>query len=80
MRNVDCTLYQLCMRAHFTERRTLKTLAYEYIPGTFMHMKPPCIMCSEDVDFLCKCLNLLYLIKELILCDLVIHRWHICSF
>ena len=35
-----------------------------------MHIIPPCIMCSNDVDFLCKCLNLLYLIKELILCDL----------
>lgn len=31
-------------------------------------------MCSKkDVDFLCKCLNLLYLIKELILCDLTRH-------
>lgn len=29
-------------------------------------------MCSTDVDFLCKCLNLLYLIKELILCDLIL--------
>lgn len=35
---------------------------------------PPCIMCSTDVDFLCKCLNLLYLIKELILCDLILRR------
>lgn len=34
-------------------------------------------MCSEDVDFLCKCLNLLYLIKELILCDLTTNSWHV---
>lgn len=42
-----------------------------------MHIMPPCIMCSEDVDFLCKCLNLLYLIKKLILCDLTTHSWHV---
>ena len=42
-----------------------------------MHIMPPCITCSEDVDFLCKCVNLLYLIKELILCDLTMHSWHV---
>lgn len=44
-----------------------------------MHIMTPCIMCSNDVDFLCKCLNLLYLIKELILCDLTTHSWHLCT-
>lgn len=37
---------------------------------------PRCIMCS-NIDFLCKCLNLLYLIKELILCDLITRGLHI---
>lgn len=31
----------------------LQTFAYEYVPGTFMHIMPRCIM-SPDVDFLCK--------------------------
>lgn len=36
------------------------------------------VLCSEDVNFLCKCLNLLYVINELILCDLTMHSWHVC--
>lgn len=31
----------------------LQTFAYQYVPGTFMHIMPRCIM-SPDVDFLCK--------------------------
>lgn len=40
------------------------------LPGTFMHIMPYCILRSEVlIYFLCKCITLLYLIKELILCD-----------
>lgn len=42
-----------------------------------MHIKSRCIMCS-DVDFLYKCLNLLYLIKELILCDSTTQLSYVC--
>lgn len=62
--NAKCRLYTVSgsVLEPISLKENKKTFAYKYVPGTFMHIMPRCIM-SPDVDFLCKTTQLAVLNK-----------------
>lgn len=80
MQNVDCTLYLALYKSSFHWKKNTKDTCIQVYSGYFYAFYATLYLVLKwffFFFFLCKCLKLLYLIKELILCDLTKHKWHV---
>lgn len=77
MQNVDCTLYLALYKSSFHWKKNTKDTCIQVYSGYFYAFYATLYLVLKCWFFLCKCLKLLYLIKELILCDLTKHKWHV---